>query len=165
MQLFLHARHHKRNLLALYLKMTLALSTFRLQGSPAINASNSYSAQSFRVPPGLPAPVVAAGAPGTSSAASGLPPPPGATFQQPAQQTPSASNIQPKLEAVDRSSSLPIDQDEAPWGPETQKVYDQFLSDERVYVAEAQWEKFPADSRLFVGKTAQRTFTRTTLTR
>ena len=124
----------------------------QIAGNPAINASNIPSAQSFRVPPALPAPVIAAGAPGTASAASGLPPPPGATFQQPSQQISPASSIQQRIDAIDRSASLNRDQDEAPWGPETQRLYDQFLQDERVYVAEAQWEKFPADSRLFVGK-------------
>jgi hypothetical protein len=124
----------------------------QIAGSSAINASNTYSTQPFRAPPGFSAPVVAAGAPGTSSAASGLPPPPGATFQQPAQQIPSTANVQQRVDAIDRPASLSRDQDEAPWGPETQKLYDQFLQDERVYVAEAQWEKFPADSRLFVGE-------------
>ncbi|KMU92372.1 hypothetical protein CIHG_10176 [Coccidioides immitis H538.4] len=41
--------------------------------------------------------------------------------------------------------------DEAPWGPETQKKYDEFLHDERVYVTEGVWDRFAPGSRLFVG--------------
>ncbi|KAM5438523.1 nuclear polyadenylated RNA-binding protein 3 [Microsporum ferrugineum] len=42
-------------------------------------------------------------------------------------------------------------QDDTPWGPEIQKKYDDFLRDERVYVTEAHWDRFPAGSRLFIG--------------
>jgi nuclear polyadenylated RNA-binding protein 3 len=38
------------------------------------------------------------------------------------------------------------------WGPEIQKKYDQFLAEERVYVTDGQWDKFPVGSRLFIGK-------------
>lgn len=41
--------------------------------------------------------------------------------------------------------------DEAPWGPEIQKKYDEFLQDERVYVTEGVWDRFAPGSRLFVG--------------
>ena len=37
------------------------------------------------------------------------------------------------------------------WGPDTQKKYDDFLVDERRYVQEGNWEKFPIGSRLFLG--------------
>ena len=40
---------------------------------------------------------------------------------------------------------------ERPWTPNTQKVYDQFLEDERRYITEGIWDKFPYGSRLFVG--------------
>jgi hypothetical protein len=33
-----------------------------------------------------------------------------------------------------------------------QKKYDEFLHDERVYVTEGLWDRFPPGSRLFVGK-------------
>ncbi|KAF3490964.1 uncharacterized protein GIQ15_00481 [Arthroderma uncinatum] len=42
-------------------------------------------------------------------------------------------------------------QDDTPWGPEIQKKYDDFLRDERVYVTEAHWDRFPVGSRLFIG--------------
>ena len=41
--------------------------------------------------------------------------------------------------------------EERPWTPNTQRVYDQFLEDERHYVTEGIWDKFPTGSRLFVG--------------
>ncbi|ETN45380.1 uncharacterized protein HMPREF1541_09211 [Cyphellophora europaea CBS 101466] len=40
---------------------------------------------------------------------------------------------------------------ERPWSPRTQTIYDQFLEDERGYVTEGIWDKFPIGSRLFVG--------------
>lgn len=40
---------------------------------------------------------------------------------------------------------------ERPWTPRTQTLYDQFLEDERRYVTEGIWDKFPQGSRLFVG--------------
>ncbi|RMZ84371.1 hypothetical protein DV738_g587, partial [Chaetothyriales sp. CBS 135597] len=40
---------------------------------------------------------------------------------------------------------------ERPWSPNTQVIYDQFLEDERKYVTEGIWDKFPYGSRLFVG--------------
>lgn len=40
---------------------------------------------------------------------------------------------------------------ERPWGPEIQQIYDKFLEDERMYVTEGVWDKFPLGSRLFVG--------------
>ncbi|KAK2846318.1 hypothetical protein FQN49_005842 [Arthroderma sp. PD_2] len=42
-------------------------------------------------------------------------------------------------------------QDDTPWGPDIQKKYDDFLRDERVYVTEAHWDRFPVGSRLFIG--------------
>ncbi|KAF7713050.1 Uncharacterized protein PECH_002177 [Penicillium ucsense] len=41
--------------------------------------------------------------------------------------------------------------DDQPWGPEVQKKYDEFLHQERVYVTEGLWDRFPMGSRLFVG--------------
>lgn len=38
-----------------------------------------------------------------------------------------------------------------PWTPTTQAIYDGFLEDERRYVTEGIWDRFPAGSRLFVG--------------
>ncbi|KJX98391.1 hypothetical protein TI39_contig414g00005 [Zymoseptoria brevis] len=45
----------------------------------------------------------------------------------------------------------PISTDDQAWDHETQRRYDHFLEEERRYVNEAQWDQFPAGSRLFVG--------------
>lgn len=121
--------------------------------------SNNYQTNS----PGLPQLVAAAPgvAPGTSSGANGLPPPPGATSQQQQQQpqqppvTPQDASMQSshkgtRPERYNGRQSQAGD-DEAPWPPEIQKKYDEFLHDERVYVTEGLWDRFPPGSRLFVG--------------
>jgi hypothetical protein len=41
---------------------------------------------------------------------------------------------------------------DAKWGPEVQKLYDEFLADEQMYVTEGLWDRFPIGSRLFIGK-------------
>ena len=42
-------------------------------------------------------------------------------------------------------------EEDRPWASETQTKYDQFLHDERIYVTEGTWDRFPPGSRLFVG--------------
>jgi hypothetical protein len=44
------------------------------------------------------------------------------------------------------------DEADAKWGPEVQKVYDEFLENERGYVQEGLWDRFPLNSRLFIGE-------------
>jgi hypothetical protein len=103
--------------------------------------------------------LAASGAPGTASGASSLPPPPGPSFQQPAPST-AGSSQEPPATAASPNGRVekpvgrvvkPGDED-VPWGPDVQKKYDQFLHDERVYVTEGLWDRFPAGSRLFVGQ-------------
>ncbi|KAI9822315.1 MAG: hypothetical protein M1827_000033 [Pycnora praestabilis] len=120
---------------------------------------------SFRPSHGLSVPLVAAGAPGTASAPNGLPPPPIATFQQlpppivqQQQQQQQVPLVQPlrQREKFERRLSRSVnsdgdDEDQEPWGPDIQKKYDEFLHDERVYVTEGQWDRFPLNSRLFIG--------------
>lgn len=106
--------------------------------------------------------------PGTSSGANGLPPPPLATFQQHQAQQKSNSSpevntqLSQKSSKLDRYSARPsnLADDEAPWGPEVQKIYDEFLREERVYVTEGLWDRFPSGSRLFVGEFLQISLTR-----
>jgi hypothetical protein len=98
--------------------------------------------------------------PGISSGVNGLPPPPVATFQQ--QQTQQKLDLSPETSAqvshkgsrADRYGARPSNapDDEAPWGPEVQKIYDEFLREERIYVTEGLWDRFPHGSRLFVGE-------------
>ncbi|EEA27709.1 nuclear polyadenylated RNA-binding protein 3 [Talaromyces marneffei ATCC 18224] len=103
---------------------------------------------------------VPAVAPGTSSGAIGLPPPPLATFQQfQSQQKPvpvpeAIAQSSHKSSRSERYSARPggsPDDDDVFWGDEVQKIYDEFLREERAYVTEGLWDRFPYGSRLFVG--------------
>ena len=103
-----------------------------------------------------PSSLAATGAPGTSSGTSSLPPPPIASFQQ-TQATPTGVSREApekgnqKRTRAERRQSSKAD-DDAPWGPDVQKKYDEFLHDERIYVTEGLWDRFPFGSRLFVGQ-------------
>ncbi len=112
--------------------------------------SQQSGGSSFRAQSGAP--------PALTVGANGLPPPPAASFQSQA----AAVNPQPQSPATpghhqkdstsgraDKEDSN--DDDDVPWAPEVQKLYDDFLRDERVYVTEGQWDKFPPNSRLFIG--------------
>ncbi|EKG12184.1 hypothetical protein MPH_10667 [Macrophomina phaseolina MS6] len=115
--------------------------------------SQKNPAASYRAQPGLPPLMTQGQPPGTA----------GAGLSQAAyQQTPvsamsqrTASPATPSYrqrESLDRRSDRDqVDDSDVPWGPEVQKLYDEFLQDERVYVTEGQWDKFPPNSRLFIG--------------
>ena len=83
--------------------------------------------------------------PPSATGANGMPPPPG-TFSTQSALPP----LRPPEAAPGASPNLDGEPDR-PWTPNTQSVYDQFLSDERNYVTEGVWDKFPLGSRLFVG--------------
>lgn len=122
----------------------------RYHGSaPGAQPSSSYR------PPGAPPSLAAAGAPGTSTETrSGLPPPPAASFYPPALGSPALPSNVHRLSAASVSvhSHDEVDDADAKWGPEVQKIYDQFLEEERGYVTEGLWDQFPLGSRLFIGK-------------
>ncbi|KAJ5103709.1 hypothetical protein N7532_004238 [Penicillium argentinense] len=118
----------------------------------ATTASNQAH-QSF---PSMPS----GGPPGAGSGVGALPPPPVASFQQ--NNSSSGAESQTSQEAPaqtakkgrpDKPAARPGKgaDDDSPWGPEVQKKYDEFLHDERVYVTEGLWDRFPVGSRLFVG--------------
>jgi hypothetical protein len=101
--------------------------------------------------------LVAAGAPGTSTdPRGGLPPPPSLG----APPISSAGNINsqinrfpaPGVQTNSIGSQDEADELDQKWGPEVQKIYDQFLDNERMYVTEGLWDRFPIGSRLFIGK-------------
>lgn len=101
---------------------------------------------------------------GTSSDVGAPPLPPVATFQHGSAQTSIVSSEIPppqpnphydNLDRILRRDHYTGD-DEAPWGADIQKKYDEFLHDERVYVTEGLWDRFPPGSRLFVGKLRSR---------
>ncbi|KAI4729942.1 hypothetical protein E4T49_02360 [Aureobasidium sp. EXF-10728] len=75
--------------------------------------------------------------------ANGLPPPPVASFQQ-------GIKLESQRERKQAAGEV-LDEDDQPWTPETQHRYDNFLTEERKYVTEGNWEQFPYGSRLFVG--------------
>ncbi|KAG0647246.1 putative RNA-binding [Hyphodiscus hymeniophilus] len=102
--------------------------------------------------------IVASGAPGTSTdPRSGLPPPPTASFRSPHPAgnptSPGSYHKGDRQNNQDRMSLEPHEHDDANvrWGPEMQKKYDDFITQERIYVAEGMWDKFPLNSRLFIG--------------
>lgn len=76
-------------------------------------------------------------------------PPPGASASAaPATQSSNVSGQPPRQSA--RRSTTPDDED-ARWPPEINKLYEDFLKQERDFVTEGQWDQFPAGSRLFIG--------------
>lgn len=108
-------------------------------------------------PPGVPP------APGTSTdARNALPPPPPASFQPPPShiQPGHVNQVYPQTQrgatqerpgaGIDATDAL--DEGEVTWGPSVQKLYDEFLADERMYVNEGLWDRFPVGSRLFIGE-------------
>lgn len=102
---------------------------------PSASATNSYNVDTSHVAPAL--------------ATNGLPPPPSLSSHQAG-----GSAAQPLTESQAQNAPglVPQPSDtERPWGPEIQSVYDKFLEDERMYVTEGVWDKFPLGSRLFVG--------------
>ena len=121
-------------------------------------------ANTYRPPPGVNVPLVAQGAaPGTSISAGGIlfaPPP--ASFRQappfsngipvspPGAAYPNATQLGSQDRPTEYSETTP--DSDVRWGPDVQKKYDNFLEEERHYVTEGQWDRFPNGSRLFIGK-------------
>ncbi|KAI1939968.1 nuclear polyadenylated RNA-binding protein 3 [Ophidiomyces ophidiicola] len=119
--------------------------------SPHVAQSNFYEAAA--VPLGTPGEIP------QSSLQSGLYPPV-SSFQQTHITTPQVDNEasrsvsgNDRSESSDALASKPQESrnDEAPWGPEIQRKYDDFLHNERTYVTEGVWDRFASGSRLFVG--------------
>jgi hypothetical protein len=114
-------------------------------GSPYATHQQGGHLNSSAAAPGVPL--------GGSSGVNGLPPPPVATFQQQNPTSSSEATSGHKSARAERHSVRPSNytDDEAPWPPDIQRKYDEFLRDERVYVTEGLWDRFPPGSRLFVG--------------
>ena len=126
----------------------------------ALPTQASHASNSYRPSQGYAHPIVAAGAPGTSSAPNGLPPPPMATFQQPprisdqTQNSPVNQHFQQRDIGGKSGSGNAISTDgsnDGPWPPQLERRYNEFLDKERIYVTEGLWDRFPQGSRLFVG--------------
>lgn len=137
------------------------ISYHQLPHAPTTATSSAYAAQpSNHAQQPFPPSMAPGGAPGTMPSAGNLPPPPVASFQH---TPPSGAESQASQEALaqagkkGRADKQPLRagkgaDDDAPWGPEVQKKYDEFLHDERIYVTEGLWDRFPIGSRLFVGQ-------------
>ncbi|GAB7352190.1 hypothetical protein MBLNU459_g2667t1 [Dothideomycetes sp. NU459] len=133
--------------------------------SAAAAATSTPTTTSTTFRPNAQLPFPAAPGQAASAGANGLPPPPVASFQQAQSQIDavSAQSQSPASQAKQRQRELEsqreikqaagevLDDADAPWTPETQRLYDNFLGEERRYVTEGNWEQFPYGSRLFVG--------------
>lgn len=49
------------------------------------------------------------------------------------------------------------DDEDSRWPAEVNRLYEEFLEDERKYVTDGQWDQFPSGSRLFIGKLSKLT--------
>jgi hypothetical protein len=54
-------------------------------------------------------------------------------------------------QSVDVQGEIPDDEDSR-WPAEVNRLYEEFLEDERRYVTDGQWDQFPNGSRLFIGR-------------
>lgn len=127
------------------------------------NSASSYATQPSKQPHQHLSPHLASVGPsGTVSGTGTLLPPPITGFQhassastesQPSSQEHAAPGPL-KKGRLDKQPGRPGKgtDDDAPWGPEVQKKYDAFLQEERIYVTEGLWDRFPVGSRLFVGQ-------------
>ncbi|KAJ5695022.1 hypothetical protein N7536_005434 [Penicillium majusculum] len=122
----------------------------------AATASPAYSAQPSNIQPQNQSQPFNSASGGASAVNNPLPPigtfpqtpSTGAESQGSLQETSVAS----KKGRVDKQGRpIKLSDDDTPWGPEVQKKYDEFLHDERIYVTEGLWDRFPMGSRLFVG--------------
>jgi hypothetical protein len=74
-----------------------------------------------------------------------------------AQDSATRSNQSPSTPAYsqrqsdDQQGDAPDDEDSR-WPAEVNRLYEEFLDDERKYVTDGQWDQFPMGSRLFIGK-------------
>ncbi|KAJ0162260.1 putative RNA-binding protein C3H8.09c [Colletotrichum tanaceti] len=94
--------------------------------------------------PGQPSTYVSAGAPGTTPDAFGnLPPPPASGLNAAVPTT--SMNAPPYPNSATHAASQP---DES---TDRQKHWDTFVNDERRYMADAKWDRFPDGSRIFIG--------------
>lgn len=129
----------------------------------AATASTAYSAQPSNIQPQDQSQPFNSASGGASAVNNLLPPV--ATFPQ----TPSTgaesqgslqeTSVASKKARIDKQGRpIKLSDDDTPWGPEVQKKYDEFLHDERIYVTEGLWDRFPMGSRLFVGQLCSRLY-------
>lgn len=129
----------------------------------AATASPAYCAQPSNIQPQNQSQPFNSASGGASAVNNLLPPI--ATFPQiPSTGAESQGSLQEtsvasKKGRVDKQGRpIKLSDDDTPWGPEVQKKYDEFLHDERIYVTEGLWDRFPMGSRLFVGQFCSRIY-------
>ncbi|KAL7951512.1 hypothetical protein V8C42DRAFT_304295 [Trichoderma barbatum] len=108
--------------------------------------TNSNVSGSVGVPPtpGQPSTYATAGAPGTSTEALGNLPPPPATAMNPSAAAASINHSP----YPSNQPGYPVDRAQ---DADYQRQWDQFMADERQYMSEAKWDRFPEGSRIFIG--------------
>ncbi|OAA82039.1 Nucleotide-binding, alpha-beta plait [Akanthomyces lecanii RCEF 1005] len=114
---------------------TTLASTSSLPPRPPILHPAAHLYSQISVQGSLQAPQASSSAPGTSIEAAGSLPPP-----------PQAGNGNSAPSSV-HTASTPAAQGH----DEYQHLWDQFMADERQYMSEAKWDRFPEGSRLFIG--------------
>ena len=120
-----------------------ASQSYASQHHPTGSSSNA-TASVAPPTPGQPSTYVVAGAPGTTvDAMSSFPPPPGTGLNAPSAIT--------SLNAPPYPSAAPGYSNEQTQDSNYQREWDQFMTDERQYMSEAKWDRFPEGSRIFIG--------------
>ncbi|KAH7156821.1 hypothetical protein EDB81DRAFT_646824 [Dactylonectria macrodidyma] len=121
--------------------------------SPSYTSQHHPSGSSSSIPatvavpptPGQPSTYVVAGAPATSPDVLGnLPPVAASGLNAPVAITSITAPPYP-------SQSSPAFATDKPQDADYQRQWDQFMADERQYMSEAKWDRFPDGSRLFIG--------------
>lgn len=122
----------------------VAPQSYASQHHPPGTNSNVPGGVGVSPTPGQPSTFAIAGAPGTSTEALGNLPPPPATAMNPSA---AAASINP-APYPSNPSGYPADRAQ---DADYQRQWDQFMADERQYMSEAKWDRFPEGSRIFIG--------------
>jgi hypothetical protein len=72
-------------------------------------------------------------------------------FPPPSQQPLQSPSVTAQSPSSNPAQSQAIPDEDGPFPPELEPLFQQFLDDERANVSEGNWEKFPDNSRLFIG--------------
>lgn len=121
----------------------VAPQSYASQHHPPGTNSNVSGSTGVPPAPGQPSSFAIAGAPGTSTEALGTLPPPPATAMNPSA---AAASINPSY--ASNPPGHPVDRAH---DADYQHQWDQFMADERQYMSEAKWDRFPEGSRIFIG--------------
>ncbi|KAF7536315.1 hypothetical protein G7Z17_g13072 [Cylindrodendrum hubeiense] len=121
-----------------------ASQSYTSQHHPSGSSSSIPTSVAVPPTPGQPSTYVAAGAPGTTPDALGNLPPAAASGLN-------ASVAITSMTAPPYPPQSPAYATDRPQDADYQRQWDQFMADERQYMSEAKWDRFPEGSRLFIG--------------